>query len=114
MGIDGRRKPRRGVPGMVDVTDTMTGEVVGCVGNVSAGGMLLICNRRLVPDGLFQFRFALPTESGDPEWLETGAHVLWQDEHGAPGQHWIGLRFIGLPPEAAHVLHAWTRHAADG
>lgn len=112
MGVDGRRKPRRRVAGMAEVTDTMTGEVVGHLGNVSQGGMLLIANRRLAPDGLFQFRFALPDDSGAPVWLETGAHVLWEDVRAAPGQPWIGLRFIGLPPDAAQLLANWTRQAA--
>ena len=112
MVTDGRRKPRRSVPGMVEVTDAMTGEAVGCIANLSAGGMLLIANRRLVPDGLFQFRFALPDDAGGMASLETGAHVLWQDVHGAPGQHWIGLRFIALPPASAHLLTHWTQQAA--
>ena len=112
MDVDGRRKPRRIVPGMAEVTDTMTGDVVGYIGNVSLGGMLLIANRRLTPDGLFQFRFALPDRSGALVSLETGAHVLWQDVHGAPGQHWIGLRFIALPPASAHLLTHWTQQAA--
>lgn len=112
MGIEGRRKPRRTVPGMAEVSDTMTGDSVGYIGNVSLGGMLLIANRRLVADGLYQFRFALPDDSGALVPLETGAHVLWQDDHAAPGQHWIGLRFIGLPPESAHLLNHWTQQAA--
>ena len=47
MGAESRRQPRRTVPGMVEVTDTMTEDVVGYVGNVSVGGMLLIANRAL-------------------------------------------------------------------
>ena len=113
MGIESRRKPRRTVPGMVEVTDTITGEVVGYVGNVSVGGMLLIANRGLPDGALFQFRFALPDEAGISSQLETGAQVLWQDDGSAPGQKWIGLRFIGLPPEATRSLHDWTQQESD-
>ena len=109
MGIESRRKPRRTVPDMVEVVDTMTGEVVGYVGNVSVGGMLLIANRSLRADALFQFRFALPDEAGVAVPLETGVHVLWEDDSGAPGQKWIGLRFIGLPPGDAWRLREWTQ-----
>lgn len=109
MAIENRRKPRHVVPGMVDVTDTMTGDVVGYVGNVSMGGMLLIANRSLPLDALFQLRFALPDEAGEAAPLETGAHVLWQDDSGAPGQKWVGLRFIGMPLEAARRLRDWTQ-----
>lgn len=113
MGIESRRRTRRTVSGMVEVTDTMTDEVLGYVGNVSLGGMLLIANRALPLDALFQLRFALPDASGEVAPLETGAHVLWQDEGGAPGQRWIGLRFIGLPPDATRRLHDWTRQEPE-
>ena len=109
MATDGRRKPRRSVPGMAEVTDTMTGDVVGHVGNLSQGGMLLIANRRLTPDGLFQLRFALPDESCALVTVELGAHVLWQDAHAAPGQHWVGLRFIGVSAQSAQQLANWTQ-----
>lgn len=102
-----RRQPRRAVPGRVEVIDTILGETVGHLGNLSVGGMLLIANRPLPDDALFQFRFNLPDgpDAGRP--LEVGAHVLWQDRAGAPGQSWIGLRFLGLSPEATHRLRAW-------
>ena len=93
---------------MVEVTDTMTGEVVGYLGNLSMGGMLLIASRSLPLDALFQFRFALPDEAGESAPLETGVHVLWQDDGGAPEQKWVGLRFIGLPPDATRRLRDWT------
>ena len=109
MGAESRRQPRRTVPGMVEVTDTMTEDVVGYVGNVSVGGMLLIANRALPDDALFQFRFNLPDRSGQDVTLEIGAHVLWQDDSSASGQKWIGMRFIGLSPEATRRLREWTQ-----
>jgi hypothetical protein len=111
MGIESRRQPRRPVPGMVEVYDTIVEEPVGYLGNLSIGGMLLIANRSLPDDALFQFRFNLPDEFEAAQPLEVGAHVLWQDKAGAPGQSWIGMRFIGLSPEAAHRLRVWTSQA---
>lgn len=60
MGIESRRQPRRAVPGMVTVFDTISEETVGHLGNLSVGGMLLVANRSLPDDALFQFRFNLP------------------------------------------------------
>ena len=108
-----RRQPRRAVPGRVDVVDTLTEEVVGYLGNLSVGGMLLIANRPLPDDALFQFRFNLPDGIGTAQPLEVGAHVLWQDKAGAPGQSWIGLRFLGLSPDATVRLRAWAAQADD-
>ncbi len=108
-----RRQPRRAVPGRVDVIDTILEESVGHLGNLSVGGMLLIANRSLPDDALFQFRFNLPDGIGAAQPLEVGAHVLWQDKAGAPGQSWIGLRFLGLSPDATLRLRAWVAQAED-
>mgnify|MGYP001026878118 FL=1 len=108
-----RRQPRRAVPGRVEVIDTILEEPVGHLGNLSVGGMLLMANRSLPDDALFQFRFNLPDGIGAAQPLEVGAHVLWQDKAGAPGQSWIGLRFLGLSPEATLRLRAWAAQPDD-
>ena len=114
MGIESRRQARRTVPGMMEVYDTITEETVGCLGNVSVGGMSLIANRPLIDDALYQFRFALPDDVGETQPLEVGAHVLWVDDASAPGQSWVGLRFIGLSPEATRRLRLWTEQEGHG
>ena len=113
MGIESRRQARRTVPGMMEVYDTITEEPVGYVGNVSVGGMLLIANRTLTDDALYQFRFALPDDMGDTLPLEVGAHVRWVDDASAPGQSWAGLRFLGLSPEVTRRLRWWTEQESQ-
>ena len=113
MGIESRRQARRTVPGMMEVYDTVTEEPVGYLGNVSVGGMLLIANRALVDDALYQFRFALPDDMGETQPLEVGAHVLWVDGASAPGQSWVGLRFIGLSTETTQRLRRWAEAGAS-
>ena len=39
---------------------------------------------------------------------------VWQDGGAAPGQSWVGLRFLGVPPEAARRLRAWTCEDGSG
>ena len=110
MGIESRRQARRTVPGMMEVYDTITEETVGCLGNVSVGGMSLIANRPLIDDALYQFRFALPDNTGT-QTVEVGAHVLWIDAASAPGQSWVGLRFLGLSTETTQRLRRWAEAA---
>lgn len=98
--------PRREVPGTIGVVDCMTGAPVGHLGNLSVGGMLLVAGSPLAEDALYQLRFALPDDNGAA--LEVGAHVLWCDRAGAPGQSWVGLRFLALPPQAVQRLEAWV------
>ncbi len=101
-----RRSPRRKVDETVLVSDTMTEEVVGRVGNLSEGGMLLMASVPLNEDALYQFRFRLP--GGDGADIEAGAHLLWTDRASSPGQFWAGFRFIAMTDRHRDALHAWV------
>ncbi|MFS8137351.1 MAG: PilZ domain-containing protein [Thermomonas sp.] len=107
MGRESRRMHRRDVAGMIDVIDTMTGETMGHLGNLSVGGMLLLGSVLLTEDALYQCHFVLP-DSGD-EAIEVGAHVLWLDRASAPGQSWAGVRFLGVDPDTTSRLRSWCQ-----
>ena len=108
MGIESRRKPRRTVPDMVEVVDTMTGEVVGYVGNVSVGGMLLIASVPLVEDALYQLRFHLGARGmGAP--VNVGVHLLWSVDANTPGQSWCGFRFLTISDDQRGHIRDWVR-----
>lgn len=111
MDRESRRMPRRAVSGVIDVFDSMTEQTIGHLGNLSLGGMLLIVSTRLVEDALYQFRFVVP--DGEGHAIEVGAHVLWRADASAPGQSWVGLRFLGLSPEVTRRLRDWINQDAD-
>lgn len=102
-----RRARRRKVAETILVTDTMTDNVIGRIGNLSETGMLLIASAPLSEDALYQFRFHLPHARGREVVLEVGAHLLWLDHASAPGQAWAGVRFLGVSEEQAEQLRHW-------
>ena len=102
-----RRARRRKAADTIMVTDAMTERVVGHIGNLSESGMLLIASEALVDDALYQLQFTLPGEQGQAGAIEVGAHLLWMDRASAPGQAWIGLRFIAVPPRHMARLQKW-------
>lgn len=112
MSREARRMPRRTLTEPLEVVDTMTEHSVGSILNLSVSGMLLIASRHLVEEALYQFRFDLPGDEGEP--VEAGAHVLWRDDASAPGQSWVGLRFLGLAPETTRRLREWIEQDASG
>lgn len=103
-----RRARRRKASGQIPVTDVMTGQVVGHIGNLSESGMLLLASQPLANDALYQFRFPLDCGNGQPVPIEIGAHLLWSDQASAPGQQWIGFRFIGLGDRSVRLLRSWV------
>jgi hypothetical protein len=36
-----------------------------------------------------------------------GAHLLWRDQASAPGQSWVGFRFITMSDEQMQQLRRW-------
>lgn len=78
------------------VYNTIDGEQIGIVGNLSRGGMMLITNRELYVHGVLQLRIdALPAAlSGDP--ISLGMKVLWCTPANSPNEYWAGLKTIDL------------------
>ena len=102
-----RRAKRRKV-GDIDVIDTMTGQPVGKLSNLSETGMLMILGQPIISDALFQLRFTLTSENGSSRNVDVGAHELWSDDAAAPGQVWTGFRFIDVGPEGVAYIREWV------
>lgn len=105
--IENRRSRRRPAGPSIDVTDTLTGQTVGHLGNLSADGMLLIADRQIPDGGLFQFAFELPGTT-PPRRIEIGVHEQWGEPANVPGQYWAGFRIIDIAPEDRTALGAWV------
>ena len=101
-----RRARRYDIPDTIQVVDTMTGAVVGRLGNLSESGMMLIASVPLADDALYQLRFHPDGVSGHRA-IEVGAHLLWQDDASAPGQTWVGFRLIKVFDDHAQPLRHW-------
>lgn len=106
--IENRRSRRKRAPENIEVTNSLTGEMVGFVGNLSIDGMLLIANRKLPDNALFQFNFALPGAEGAPQHIEIGVHEQWSEPAKTAGQVWSGFRIIDIAPEDRTVLSSWV------
>ena len=108
MNNEYRRARRRKVGYNVEVYDTMTETVMGHLSNLSETGMLLIMHEPMMNDALYQLRLGLPDELGAVQTIDVGAHELWSDEAAAPGQVWIGFRFIDVSPADVAIIRDWV------
>lgn len=102
-----RRATRKAALDPIEVSDALTGENIGRIGNLSRNGMMLIGRRTLTPDALYQVRFHLPDREGRMRLLEAGVHEQWSEPAAVPGQHWAGLRIIALSDADEAVLGDW-------
>jgi hypothetical protein len=104
-----RTAPRIPVPAPIAVTDSITGETIGRMGNLSRNGMMLICQQALRDGALYQVRFRL---NGNGEEIETGLHAMWTEQASTGGQQWSGLRIISISATDAKLLDEWLDHVA--
>ncbi|HXS73050.1 MAG TPA: PilZ domain-containing protein [Rhodanobacteraceae bacterium] len=102
-----RRASRKPPLAPIEVSDALTGENIGRIGNLSRNGMMLISRRMLNADALYQVRFHLPDREGRMRLLEAGVHEQWSEPAAVPGQHWAGLRIIALSDADETVLAEW-------
>ena len=113
MNIEKRRLPRKRPDVALQVTDAITGEVVGRLGNVSMDGMMLVASTKIVEDGLYQFAFNLPDAHGRLHPIEVGVHESWMEAPSMQNQIWAGFRFIDISATDERMLREWLVHAED-
>lgn len=104
---ESRRARRRRVDERVDVLDAMTDARIGQLGNLSESGLLLLASAPLHDDCLYQLHFTLSDRAGRRHTFEIGAHLLWRNEAAAPGQAWMGFRFLSMEDGQLERLREW-------
>lgn len=102
-----RRSKRRAVETSIPVINTMTGQVIGQIANLSVDGMMLIASKPIRSNALYQFSFHLEDARGTPVQLEVGCHEQWS-ETAQTGQYWAGFRIIDIATRDLDLLSAWV------
>lgn len=110
---DKRRLARKQPDVALRVTDAMSGDVVGHLGNLSMDGMMLVAQSPIGEDALYQFVFHLPDPHGRLHPIEVGVHQLWNGPPTVNGQAWVGFRFIDIAADDEKMLAEWLMHAED-
>jgi hypothetical protein len=112
--VEHRRSRRKKAQQAIPVTNSLNSETIGFVGNLSVDGMLLIANRALPDNALFQFNFELPGHAGAAaRRIEIGVHEQWSEAANIPGQFWAGFRIIDIDPQDRVALGAWVNAQED-
>ena len=95
----------------IEVTDSITGNVIGRIGNLSRTGMLLLCQRPLTDDAVYQIRFKLPDGPATRADIEAGIHTMWTEPATGAERQWSGAHIISISEQAAQALDVWLEHA---
>lgn len=102
-----RRARRKRANFTAVVTDTIRDEPMGFLGNLSTGGMLLICAQPPVRDAIYQLQVPLHGLGPQPEHVEIGVQAQWHAQASSPGQTWAGFRIVAISTRDAGVVDRW-------
>ena len=111
---DARRNKRRKADESMPVVDTMTGQSIGRIGDLSVDGMMLIAEHRMRDNALYQFSLHLPDALGRPVQIEVGVHEQWTAPSALPGQYWSGFRIIDISAQDLDAIDAWLDREERG
>lgn len=89
------------------VTDTISGQSMGFLGNLSTSGMLLICAQPPRNDAIYQLQVPLHGLGPQPRHVEIGVQTQWHEPAASPGQIWAGFRIIAITTTDAAVIDQW-------
>lgn len=79
----------------LQVINSIDGEPLGIIGNLSPGGMMLITHRQLYSDGILQLSVDAPAEAGSGP-VAMGVKILWCTPANSPDEYWAGLETIDI------------------
>jgi len=104
-----RQAARKPVRPAATVTDLISGQAMGQVGNLSSTGMLLIGPQPPRSEALYQVGVTLPgvnSPHGQRVAITLGIQEQWH-EPAASGQIWAGYRIVAISDEDVAQLQRW-------
>lgn len=104
-----RRAPRKRPNYIVNVTDMITGQTLGQLGNLSSNGMLLISQHTPRSEAVYQVSLSLPARDANAPTIEVGIQEQWHEPAATPGQIWSGFRIIAIGSNDAAQLERWLQ-----
>lgn len=103
-----RRDRRRNVRQAMMLVNSITGANVGRIGNLSAGGLMLISMEPVGESNIYQAQFQLSDPTSGTRQIDLAFQILWCAPAGSPNTYWSGCQTIDISEADRNALHAWA------
>ncbi|MCB1722495.1 MAG: PilZ domain-containing protein [Chromatiaceae bacterium] len=112
--VDDRRKTNRidAFEAGLQAVNGIDGDSIGIIGNLSAGGMMLITRRQLYADGVLQLKIEPPPALGI-RTIPVGMKILWCVPANSPDEFWAGLETIDIADADMRELLRLLEHLSQ-
>lgn len=113
-----RKHPRHALRNAVSVVDQATGEPVGTIANLSLEGMMLVNNKPLHTDCIYQLCLNIPEGliPGQPGGeIRLGVDCLWNSpaESVAASTYWSGCQIIDISEDDFAMIRELIASVAE-
>lgn len=108
-----RRSLRKRVAEAILVSNAMTGETLGRIGNLSVDGLMLISAAPIPEEHVYQVHFPLRDALHMTHRLEIGIQCLWSDAARTERTFWAGCKIVDISEGDQALLDAWVERTAE-
>ena len=105
-----RKHTRKRTSKLLQVVDINTNELLGNVVDISIGGVMLISNREIEDNSVFQLALNIPKDCDGTGQIEFGAEVLWTEMSDDSNHFWVGMHIIDISTEAGSKYEAFVEN----
>ncbi|MDJ0806632.1 MAG: PilZ domain-containing protein [Gammaproteobacteria bacterium] len=91
-----RKSPRKIANEVLEVSDQITGTLLGQVVNISAEGLMLLSTQQINVGSVYQLDLKLPRLIKNHSKIAFGAEAVWSSEAAQPDSFWTGFRMIDI------------------
>lgn len=99
-----RAQPRKICDTRIDILDDESNEFLGTLVNISASGFMMITEKELPENYVFQFQIVISPGASDSQRIRLGAESLWVQEMEGSKQRWIGFHVIDISEQDKATL----------
>lgn len=103
---DKRSNPRKICDTRIDVLDVESNELIGTLVNISVSGFMMISEKSLPENYVFQFKVVFSPSEEDSQTVQLGAESLWIQEMEGSNQRWIGFHIIDISEDDKAAINA--------
>lgn len=103
-----RRSIRKRAAHAIMVSNSMTGDTLGRIGNLSLDGLMLIASKPIQEEHYFQVSFPLTTRAHAAHKVEIGVQCLWAEQSRSANAHFAGFRIIDVADSDLPCLRQWV------
>lgn len=99
-----RSDPRRRIDQKIEIVDVNSDAALGTLANISQGGFMLLSEKAMPTNKLYQLRIPFPAPIDEATSVELGAESLWCNAATGPGSFWTGFQIIDISDHGSELV----------